>query len=167
MIVSPTDRRVLWALLAAGGPALLGIAIGLPMGLRSALSLSWQVPLVAAGTMVLMTPALYIAISLVQAAPPAIRVTQAVAKGLLAYGTLVAGVAPAIAFVGATSESAAPACVGGVLAAGGGALAGLRTLRRGLDFAPEVRTRGFLVFSAWAGVALALGGHLLVRAVFA
>ena len=165
MLVSHSDRRIVSILLALGGPALLGAAIGLPFGLRKVVTLSLLLPVVVVGVTVLMAPALYIATTLVQAAPPAARVVKAMGTGLSAYGTVLVGMAPAVAFLGSTTTNSGFAVACGMLAVAGAVLVGLRALRLALGFAEEVRGRSLLVFTAWAVVSLALGAHLLAHLV--
>jgi hypothetical protein len=150
---------------ALGGPVSLGLALGLPFGLRIALGRAALLPALVLGLALTMAPALYIALSLAHAAPAAARLVDAVGRSLRACGTVMAGLAPAAAFLAVTSPSRWVVLALGVVSVAGAVLIGLRALAAQLFDERSPRSRGMSVLVPWATVALGLGAHLLVTAL--
>ena len=67
-------------LLAAAGPLAIGAIVGMQRGAVAIAHGSLPLPLILAGVTAVMLPALYIATSLMGAAPPAARVGDAVLR---------------------------------------------------------------------------------------
>jgi hypothetical protein len=153
------------ALVAIGGPALIGLAIGMPSGARTLLAQAAVVPAIVLGISVFMIPALYIGTTLIGAAPPAVRVARSSAAALQGAGTLLLGLAPASLFLIATSQTHALAWVLGLLVLGAGALVFLRTLFLDAFETSAARLRALPVFLVWAAVCLGLGGSLLLKSL--
>jgi len=153
------------ALVAIGGPALIGLAIGLPFGTRALLTQAAVAPAIVIGVSVFMVPALYIGTTLVGAAPPAQRVASSSASALHGAGMLLLGLAPAALFLIATSQTHAVAWVIGLIALGAGALIFLRTLFLELFETTAARMRGLPVFLLWSAICLGLGASLVIRSL--
>jgi len=160
--VIDSQSRVMSALIAIGGPLALGATLGVPLGMKKMLADSVMLPALVLGLTVMMAPALYIGMTLVGAAPPASRVGAGVVRALRASGVVMAGLAPALAFLLSTTLSNIPMYVFGALAVGGATLAGLHALWSELVTAPEHRLRAIPVFGLWALVSLGLGAHLFI-----
>ncbi len=146
--------------LAVGGPLVLGATLGIPSGVSRVMKEALMLPGLTLGLTLMMAPALYIGMSLAGAAPPASQVGASFARALRACGTVMAGVAPATAFLLATTQSHAFVQGFGVLAVGGATLAGLRSLWGEIIANADSRLRSMPVFAAWAVVSLGLGTHL-------
>ena len=153
------------ALLALGGPALLGAALGMPFGLSRLLSEAAIVPAIVVGLSVFMIPALYIATTLIGAAPSADQVGASAASSLRAGGTLLVGLAPATLFLIATSQTRAMVWVLGFLVLAAAMVASLRILFSDLFTAQAARVRALPVFLIWALVSFGLGALLFGRSL--
>lgn len=160
------DRPNLTALLAAAaGPAAIGAVLGMPRGGLAMASGAAILPGILLGVTLLMVPALYIATSLLGAAPPARETPRHLTRALGAMGIVLLGLAPPSAFLAATMGSAGTALALGALVTIGGTLIGLRRLFAGM-FA-EQRAGVLAVFAcvAWSLVALVIGGRLFFDAL--
>jgi hypothetical protein len=151
------------ALVALAGPALLGAALGMPFGLPKLLSEAAMVTAIVVGLSVLMIPALYIATTLVGAAPSADQVGASAASALRAGGTLLLGLAPATLFLIATSQTHVIVWILGFLVLSVSMIASLRILFSDLFTTPTARLRALPVFLIWSIVSLGLGAHLFAR----
>ena len=157
-----SNWRSTWLMVAAGGPLVLGAALGVPFGVRRIVTESVLLPGLVIGLSLMMAPALYIGMSLAGAAPPASRVAAAVGRGLRASGTTMAGLAPATAFLLSTTLWHGSVYVFGLLAVGGAMLAGIHALWRALGTDAGKRARAIAVFGVWSAVSLGLGTHLFI-----
>ena len=151
------------ALLALAGPALLGAALGMPFGLPRLLSEAALVTAIVVGLSVFMIPALYIAATLVGAAPSVDQVGASAASALRAGGTLLLGLAPATLFLIATSQTRLTVWILGFLVLAVSMIASLRILFSDLFTTPAARLRALPVFLIWSIVSLGLGAHLFER----
>jgi hypothetical protein len=147
-------------LAALGGPVALGAAMGLPFGVKGMLGEALALPELLLGMALLTTPALYIAATLIDAAPPASRMAKAVAAALRGAGLVMVGLAPVAGFLHATMLGTRFVYVSGALAVGGAVLAGLRSLNRDLVVDTPNAFRFQPLFALWAAVSMALGAHL-------
>jgi hypothetical protein len=154
--------QLVWVLATLGGPVALGAVIGMPFGAPSMLRLSIALPGVLIGLTLLMVPALYIGLSLMRAAPPAAQVVAAAGCGLRACGTVLAGLAPATAFLVATAADDLLPIALGTLVVAGAALVGIRRVFRELLTDGVARLRAAPVLAAWAVVSLLLGAQLFL-----
>lgn len=148
-------------LASVGGPLILGAVIGLPFGTQSVLRQSVTLPLIVLGLALLMAPALYIGLSLVGAAPPATQVVRSVGRGLRAKGIVLAGLAPAAAFLVTTASHVIVTYALATLVLAGAALVGMRRVYRELFPDGASLARATALFVAWAVVSLLLGAQLL------
>jgi hypothetical protein len=153
-LAPPTFRRA--ALLAAAGPAALGL--GLTLRDASAAGELVRLPAVWIGVTALMVPALYIGSALAGRAPSARVVAQAVADGLTRSSVLLLGLAPGLLFLVATAGFNATASALVLAAAALGALAGLGTIHRHLFRGGGLGGR--LLFLAWSAVLVGIGIQL-------
>lgn len=149
--------------LALGGPALLGLALGMPFGLRALLVEAGLMVAIVVGLTVLMLPALYIATTLMGTAPSAQRMGAASIAALRSGGTLLLGLTPASLFLIATSQTALVVWVLGFLVLGASQLTALRWLYSDLLSGSARRTRVMPVFVVWSLVSMGLGAHLFAR----
>jgi hypothetical protein len=135
----------------------------MPFGLPRLLFEAAMVTAIVVGLSVFMIPALYIATTLVGAAPSAQQVGSSAACALRAGGTLLLGLAPATVFLIATSETRLLVWILGFLALALAMLASLRILFSELFTTASARLRALPVFLIWAAVSLGLGAHLFAR----
>lgn len=149
-----TFRRA--ALLAAAGPAALGL--GLTLRDVSAAGELLRLPAVWIGVTALMVPALYIGSALAGRAPSARVVGQAVADALTRSSVLLLGLAPGLLFLVATAGFDATAQILVLGAAALGAAAGLATVYRRLFKGGGLGVRA--LFVAWATVLVGIGIQL-------
>lgn len=163
--MSASSSRQSPLLLGAAGPIVMGAVLGLPEGPSRMLSESLLLPAIVAGLALAMTPALYIGLSFGEASPPARTVVRAVGAGLQAQGLVLAGLAPAAAFLLATTESRWAGALLGVAAVATAALLGLRTLYERLREHGTPMPRLMTVFALWALVGLGLGAHFFLATV--
>lgn len=152
-------------LLAVGGPLVLGATLGVRFGIHKIVTEAAVLAGLMLGLTIMMAPALYIGLSLVGAAPPAARLAESVGSALRASGTVMAGLAPATAFLLSTTLSHVVVYILGVVAVAGAALAGLRALWLELDASPGTRLRALGVFGIWSLVSTGLGAHLFVSSL--
>lgn len=165
-LTHPTPPLALDLALALGGPASLGLTLGLTGISQSVLASALLVPAAIFGTTALMLPALYIGSALAGTGVTARQMGRDTLGALREAGLGCLGLAPAMLFLAATSAS------------GGGALAvslalavavmlGFRGLYARL-FAPlelgPAKAKGALVFAAWALVAFGIGARLSIPA---
>lgn len=154
-IVSGSNRTLL--AYAAGGPLVLGAAVGMPLGLSGVMGQALHMTGLVLGLTTLMAPALYIALSLTGPAPDASQVARAFGQGLRSSGIIFAGLAPAVAFLLATSSSPELLVFVGALVLAAGAVVGLRMLLQSLRQTKSWSARSLAVFVAWAIVLAGLG----------
>ncbi len=155
-------RGLVWA---AAGPAALGLTLGLVRPDGPGLLAAVLLPAVVGGVLVLTTPALYISAAFAGMAPAPRALLGVLRRALRDGGLVMAGLAPGLLFLVATTESARAATALGALAVATGALVGLRLLY-GRLFGGDDTGRGLGLFLPWAGVTLGIGAYLL-RAVLA
>jgi hypothetical protein len=157
MSQSVLQERATSALLMVGGPALIGVCAGSPLGVAAALRQGAAVPAVVLGISAMMIPALYIGASFVGAAPSARRMWRATTGTLRDIGSVSLGLAPALAVLIATAQDPSVATAFGALTMAAAAVLGLRALylrlfagqRRGLWALP--------LYTIWALVSLGIG----------
>ena len=148
---------------AGAGPLLMGAVLGLPAGAAGMLRQGWMLPAVVFGVAALMAPALYIGMSLVGVSPPAAEVAKAFAESLRACGTVLAGLAPATAFLLATADGDWAVWVFGIAAVASAALLGVRRLFNELRTREASLLRSLPLYLAWALVSLGLGLHFFLQ----
>lgn len=158
-------RNFMWSSVAVGaaGPFAMGAVLGLPDGPARMLSEGLMLPAVVFGVTALMAPALYIGMSLVNVSPPAAEVVRAFGEALRACGTVLAGLAPATAFLLATAQGAWAVWVFGSLAVAAAALLGVRRLFNELRDDDTSLLRSLPLYTVWALVSLGLGVHFFVQ----
>lgn len=152
-------------LAAIGGPMILGAVLGLPFGAAAILRQALALTGVVLGVAALMGPALYVGLSLIGTAPPALQVVRGLGRGLRSCGLVLAGLAPAAAFLVTTADSQLFALGIGIWVVLFATLVGLGRAFRELLPPGSVRLRALSMFAAWAVVALGLGAHLLLSAI--
>lgn len=141
----------------------MGAVLGLPGGPARMVTEGLLLPAVVFGVTALMAPALYIGMSLAGSSPPAAEVVRAFGEALKASGIVLAGLAPATAFLLATAEGAWAVWVFGTLAVAAAALLGVRRLFNELRDEDTSLLRSLPLYTVWAIVALGLGGHFFVQ----
>lgn len=158
----PTSPLTLDLSLAMGGPAALGLTLGLTGAAHGWLHPTWTLPAAMLGTTLLMLPALYIGGALAGADATARRVARDTLGALREAGLGCLGLAPAMLFLCATSgEGGGQLAVGLSLALA--ALLGLRGLYTRLYArlgSGAAKAKATLVFAAWTLVALGIGARL-------
>ena len=92
-----------WAL---GGPALIGLCLGLQLGPMPALSLTLMLPLTALFVGALTLPGLYVGASMLEAAPAAHEVAHAAWRSMADGGVALWGVCPALLVLTSATTSA-------------------------------------------------------------
>ena len=145
-------------LLALGGPAAVGLCLGLHEGAGHLLWLTLSLPAILVGTASLMAPSLYVAAAVGGMAPTSRDVADAVGDGVTGAGAAMAGLAPALAYLIATATSPWTTLVTGHLAVLAAMLLALRRLFGG----SEHPLRALSLFGAWSFVALGIGWRLFV-----
>lgn len=149
--------------IALAGPMVMGAVLGLPSGVARMLTESLLLPAVVLGVAVLMAPALYIGLSLIGAAPPAAAVLSAFGAGLRACGILLAGLAPATAFLIVTANGTWAVWAFGSIVVAAGALLGLRRLFGELRDDSTSALRTAPLYAVWSLVSLGLGVHFFLQ----
>lgn len=149
--------------MALTGPFLMGAVLGLRSGLNHMLSEGLLLPAIIFGVTVVMAPALYIGMSLIGAGPPAENVLQAFAHALRSCGLVLAGFAPATAFLLATAKGIWAVWVFGFVAVAAAALLGVRRLFHELRDEHTSMLRKVPLYVAWALVSLGLGVHFFLQ----
>lgn len=149
--------------IALAGPFAMGAVLGFPSGPSRMISEGLLLPAVVFGVTALMAPALYIGMSLVGASPPATEVVRAFGDGLRACGIVLAGLAPATAFLLATADGSWAVWVFGIAAVGAAALLGVRRLFNQLRAEDTSLLRSLPLYTVWALVSLGLGVHFFVQ----
>jgi hypothetical protein len=141
------------------GPALLGGSLGLKGTVWSALFLALALPTVIAGVAMLMSPALYIGMTMQGDAPEVRTMTAAIAIALRDTGIVLLGLAMPVAFLVSSAPLGwVPLAVGASVVCFAVAV-GLCAIHGAL-----FRTRGpraQLLFAGWSIVGLAIGARLL------
>lgn len=149
--------------LALAGPFVMGAVLGLPGGPSQVMREGLLLPAVFYGVTALMAPALYIGMSLIGSSPPASYVANAMARGFRACGLVLAGLAPAAAFLLATADGDWAVWVFGTAAVAAAALLGVRRLFQELRH-EEVRLgRALALYTVWSLVSLGLGAHFFLQ----
>jgi hypothetical protein len=108
-------------------------------------------------------PALYIGLSLSNAAPPARQVARSVVASLSSAGLCMVGLSPATLFLVASTQSTALVETLGATVIGGAAVLGMRQLWQLVFAEQRASALSVMVYGAWASVALVLGAKLLWR----
>jgi hypothetical protein len=162
---SVTQDRVMGAVQTLAGPALLGACAGFPAGAGSAVHQGAAVPVALLGVTAMMVPALYIGASFAGVAPSARRMARATTGTLRDMGRVSLGLAPALAFMAATSQDDSTATVFGFMALGAVALLGLRALYLRLFAAQGRRLASTALYAAWSLVSLGIGWQLMSLAL--
>lgn len=171
MRISLTRGQVSTVGIAAAGPAAIGAVLGMPRGGAAMASGAAMLPGVVLGVTALMVPALYIATSLLGAAPPAKETPAHLGRALRAMGTVLLGLAAPAAFLVATTargtgreglSSAATALVLGGVVTAFGTFVGLRRLFQGLFGGRPTGATAMVVCAVWSIVALVIGGRLFL-----
>lgn len=145
-------------LLIVSGPALVGACAGIGVSAQTTIASAGTLPGVVIGLAVLMVPALYIGLALLDAAPEAADVLDGAVDGLVRMGMYCLGLAPALLFLAATSASEGPAVVLARLVLAVGALValwrfGALVRAQSDDFGPAASA----VFGVWALTGLVIG----------
>jgi hypothetical protein len=140
----------------------MGAVLGLPAGPGRMVTEALVLPAIVAGLALAMAPALYIGLSLGAVAPPARAVVHAVGAGWQAQGLVLAGLAPAAAFLLATTQSPWVSKVLGLALVGTATLLGLRSLYERLREHGAPKPRLAALFALWALVGLGLGAHFFL-----
>ncbi len=149
--------------LALAGPFVMGAVLGLPGGPSHVMREALLLPAVVYGVTALMAPALYIGMALIGSSPPASYVARAISRGLRACGLVLAGLAPAAAFLLATADGNWAVWVFGTAAVAAAALLGVRRLFQELRH-QEVRLgRALVLYTIWSLVSLGLGAHFFLQ----
>lgn len=140
------------------GPVAIGacMLLGRAPDAGSALSL----PAVWIGVLFVMLPTLYIGAAILGIAPSAADLGRAATNSLERSSIALLGLAPALAFLIGTSVEAFTADVLAKAVLVVGALIGLGSFYRGVFTDYSTRVRGFVLFAAWAVIAMAIGTHL-------
>lgn len=149
--------------LALAGPFAMGAVLGFPSGPMRMISEGLLLPAVVFGVTAVMAPALYIGLSLVRVSPPAHDVARAFSDGLRACGVVLAGLAPATAFLLATADASWAVGVFGMVSVGAATLLGVRRLFAQLRRGDVNLLRALPLFAGWALVSLGLGVHFFVQ----
>lgn len=149
--------------IAVGGSAVMGAVLGFPSGASRMMSEGLLLPAVVFGVTALMAPALYIGMSLMGSSPPAQDVARAFAQALRACGLVLAGLAPATAFLLATADGTWAVWVFGTIAVAAGALLGVRRLFNELRGEDTNLLRTVPLYTVWALVSLGLGVHFFIQ----
>lgn len=157
---APPDQgfvRSLGAFLA--GLTLLGACLGIGQGAEAMLDLALRLPSMYLAVGLLTAPALYIGSGLLGLAPPGSLALRAVERALLRAGRLVFGVAPAAAFLVATSTSAASRVGIGFLLMALTALVALRALHSGFTEARGTAPATLFnwLYAGWSFLTLGIG----------
>lgn len=122
-------RRLLAdALIATGGAAVAGAVLASPEGLAAMAERAVLLPLLMAGTALVMMPPLYIATTSLGVAPPAAAFLQCASGALRSTGIVLFGLAPPLAFLVSTSAILDTVWLLGNAVVGLAALLGVRAL---------------------------------------
>ncbi len=163
---SSTSPIALDLALALGGPATLGLTLGLTGVSANLVAPALIVPAAIVGTTALMLPALYIGSALAGTDVTAREMGKGTLGALREAGLGCVGLAPAILFLGATSSSG-----GGALAVGFALALAVALGFRGLYsrlFGPlevgPAKAKAVLVFAGWTLVAFGIGARLTLPA---
>ncbi len=148
--------------LALVGAAALGWISRLHGGTLAAAESSLAAPAIVFGVCILLSPALYIGLSLAGAQTSSSLFIRAIACGWRASGLVALGLAPALLFVVATTTSEGLALAFGALAISCSLAVGLVAL------AKESARHSFMslvCFVGWAVAAFSVGAHMFARVV--
>ena len=161
-------------LLALGGAAATGAILGLPEGPMVIGARALALPAILLGVAVVMVPPLYIASTTFGVAPPAARFLECTSDALRDGGRVLLGMAPALAFMVATSTIGETVWVLGNLVVVLAALLATRTLYLSLFFGgigaeaargPLVEARllprrPMMIYLLWIAVGGTIGANL-------
>lgn len=156
------------AMVGAGGAMLIGAVVGMQADAESGTQLgallhaTSVLPLILAGVSAAMIPALYIAMSLAGAAPPAPRVAAALMRAFGACGVTLLGLAAPLAFLLSTMHSSHLSVLLGAAVVAAGVIAGLRVIFADL-FGGRAGPLVHLVFALWSLVSLAIGARMYTQ----
>lgn len=147
--------------LGIGGPAVIGAALGLAEGPAGLAARAAELPAIVLCIGLVMLPALYIGAAFLGLSPEPKAVAAAARDSIAAVGTVLLGLAPALAFLVAASTRPPAARLLGWLVLGAAALIGVRALY--VRLFERVEARAFVLFAAWSAVGLGIGARLLVE----
>ena len=153
---TPLSVRRSWP--AVAGPAAIAAAVQFSAYGRSGQSISMGVVLVSVVTMTL--PALYVGAALAGVGPSAAHLARSVQDALTRTGIIWLGLAPALAFLAATSTSIDGIQIVTRVVLGIGAVFAFQALYKTAFKSAPHRIRAFVLFSIWALVAFGLGLRL-------
>jgi hypothetical protein len=148
-------------LFAAGGPALLGGALGITEGWGAFASHAITLPAVVGASTVLTLPALYIGAALFRIAPPAGEVATAARRALGDFGRVAAGLSPALLFLGSTTSDPRTASMLGAVCFLVASVFALRTLYLELFELSTPRPQALALYLSWSLIPLGIGAKLL------
>lgn len=145
--------------LAAIGPVAVGGILAAKVGVASPLAAA---PAIVFGVIGATSPALYIALAAVGAAPPIGRVARAIVTSLGAFGVALAGLLLPAAFLSLSSLSAATTVVVTSAALVGAAVIGMQRLDRELARPEELQrtSTAQLLYGVWAVATLGIAARL-------
>jgi hypothetical protein len=154
---SPLRSREL--ALTVGGPAIVGALLALPFGLVATARGAAQLPAVLIGVTLLMLPALYICASLNGFQLTTRRLLEAGQTALYRMGLVLLGFAPALLFIGVSSETPKALLIVAPFAVRIAAAIGVRAIFP-LVFEGSSGLKSKVVFAAWAFVGLGIAESL-------
>ncbi|MCA9548014.1 MAG: hypothetical protein KC613_26595 [Myxococcales bacterium] len=159
--VAAPGKGLIWA---AVGPAAVGLALGLTRAEGPGLLAAALLPAVVGGVLALTSPALYITAAFAGVAPEPRVLFGHLHRALRDGGLIMAGLAPGLLFLAATTRTDGVAVFLGMATVALGALVGLRLLFGRLFAGDPEDGRGLALFVPWALVSLGIGAFML-RAV--
>jgi hypothetical protein len=145
--------------LTVGGPALVGALLAMPLGLVGTASGALQLPAVLIGVTLLMMPALYICASLNGFQLTTRTLLEASKTSLMRTSLVLLGLAPALLFVGASSESLRMMQKLAPYALRIAVFIGVRAIFP-LIFGETAPLRSKVLFAAWAFVGIGIAESL-------
>lgn len=160
MLKQLSAKQTLNLLLMAGGPALIGASMGIPLGFSSVLHRAITLPAIVIGLSFLMISTLYIFSAMAQIAPDPSKVLTETMKALLIAGTAMFGFALPLLFLVSTSSSGIVQSVFGPLAILVGLCLGLRSLYLSL-FTGHAHHKALPIFIFWSLTCMGIGLKLM------
>lgn len=155
--VSAPPKGLIWA---AVGPAAVGLALGVTRAEGPGLLAAALLPAVVGGVLALTTPALYISAAFAGVAPSPRALFGHLRRALRDGGLVMAGLAPGLLFLAATTQSDRAATALGALTVATGAVVALKLLYRRLFNTDGDDPRGLVLFVPWALVSLGIGAFM-------
>ncbi len=150
--------------LAVGGPAALGACVGLKADVAATLTMAAALPLVLVGVVAVTLPGLYVACSMLGAAPRASLVGRAALGAGRDVGVMMLGMAPATLFVAASLPGVDHATVICSVSVALCALVGARAFSGRLQEVMLDR-RSLVVYPIWMLLSLGLGWQFYLMAL--